>query len=159
MTADRLPLPWKDLRRAFEFDGSLRDIVIADADLTLWQQAVDHVRGLGRAGPIQDDEGRTPLPHAVEEIFRLAAQGDARLSVDLGGIRINCFFFTDDEIEFDLDPREVASEQDAKRVLGFMRGLAEATSRQVDLRDESHLARWLTFDPATSRWILGIGLQ
>lgn len=153
MTDERLPIPWKDLRRAFNFDGSLRDIVVLEADRQLWQQTIDYVRQLNCAGSVRLDEGAPPLPDDVGNIFALSAQGEARLSIDLGRIRVNCFFFADDEIEFDLDPREVTSEEDATSLLGFMRGLGEAAGRNVHLTEENaHDWRWLTFDPATSAW-------
>lgn len=153
MIDEGLPIPWKDLRRAFNFDGSLRDIVVLKADRQLWQQAIDYVRQLDRAGSVHMDESAPPLPNDVGDIFALSAQGEARLTIDLGGIRVNCFFFADDEIEFDLDPREVTSEADATSLLSFVRGLGEAAGRKVHLTEENaHEWRWLTFDPVTSAW-------
>lgn len=71
----------------------------------------------------------------------------------LGHVQLNCFFFGELEIEFDLSPKEVASEAEARSILSFMRGLGRVTGRQVHLTEENvHDWRWLTFDPASDGW-------
>ncbi len=47
-------------------------------------------------------------------------------AIDLGGVQANCQFFAEEEIEFDIDPREVQTEQTVGR-------LSEVTGRISDL--------------------------
>jgi len=70
---------------------------------------------------------------------KLPEQGwaDQLLSVDLHGPIANTHFFTETEIEFDLDPGEVASQRELDAVLQFMHLLANATGRETILTPEN----------------------
>jgi hypothetical protein len=46
-------------------------------------------------------------------------------------------FFTVEEIEFDIDPREVKGQQELNALFGFMRCLAQATDKEVVLTAEN----------------------
>lgn len=155
MTTDELglPIPWADLRQAFHIDGSLRDIVVVDTDLGDWERAYGYVRQLGAAADSRLESDPDPLPGTVLEVFALHDERSTRLEVHLGQVQLNCFFFGEMEIEFDLSPKAVASEAEARSILSFMRGLGRATGRPVHLTEENvHEWRWLTFEPASNGW-------
>jgi hypothetical protein len=50
---------------------------------------------------------------------------------------INCHFFQDDEIEFDLDPCEVTDATKAEALAVFMRALGDTTGRVVVLTGDN----------------------
>jgi hypothetical protein len=150
---DQLPVPWVDLSRAFHVDGSFRDIVIGDTDLRDWERAYEFVRSLDEEGLARLEPDPDPLPSTVSEIIALRQDRSVRLGVHLGNVLLNCFFFGELEIEFDLDPKEVASEAEALSVVSFIRRLGRATGRPAHLTEESsHDLRWLTFDPSSDSW-------
>jgi len=160
MTTDEvaLPVPWADLRRAFHVDGSLRDIVVVDTAVSDWERAYEYVLELGAAETARLAADPDPLPSGLPEIFARRDEQGAMLAVFLGKVQLDCFFFGETEIEFDLSPKEVGSETEARSVLSFMRGLGRAIGRPVHLTEESvHNCRWLTFDPAEDLWIFEPG--
>jgi hypothetical protein len=77
------------------------------------------------------------LPGRVEEAFPLDGQCDRLLSVRFCGVLANCHFFTPGEIEFDIDPREVAGQPQLDGVFGFMRCLAQSVGRDTVLCPEN----------------------
>ena len=71
------------------------------------------------------------------------------LSVDLAGVRLGCYFFTPSVIEFDFDPRDVTTDEQAAAVLAFMRRLGEVLAKPVVLAHESRPDDPIVrFDPA-----------
>jgi hypothetical protein len=52
-------------------------------------------------------------------------------------VRINCHFFVPDEIELDIDPREVTGPEELAAVLQFVEQLARATGKDAVLTPES----------------------
>jgi hypothetical protein len=68
------------------------------------------------------------------------------LRIDLGGVVANCHFFSSDEIECDLDPKEVRTARDHDKVLGFVVGLAHAVNGEVQITDENQPERtWVRY--------------
>jgi len=52
-------------------------------------------------------------------------------------VQANCHFFTVEEIEFDIDTREVKGQQELNALLEFMRCLAHATDKEAVLTAEN----------------------
>ena len=50
---------------------------------------------------------------------------------------LNCSFYAEDEIEFDLDPRDVSSEDEFLRVMDFMRLIGKRLAKDVLLTEEN----------------------
>ena len=53
------------------------------------------------------------------------------LSIWLGGVQLNCHFFTEREIELDLDPRQKTSEESFNALRQFMEHLADALQHPI----------------------------
>jgi len=53
-----------------------------------------------------------------------------RMTISINEILINCYFFSEDEIEFDIDPNEINDVNDASKVFGFMKNLAMVLGKQ-----------------------------
>jgi hypothetical protein len=53
------------------------------------------------------------------------------------GVRLNCHFFDEQELEFDLDPSQVTGQVQLDGLLAFMRSLAAAVARTVLLSPEN----------------------
>jgi len=123
----------------FEPDGfgSLRDIYVLDADERNWQSVVDWIRTSGLPYAFHLDGKPRPLPAAVQDIFRLRDDAVTGLSIDLDGVVVRGHFFMPDEIEFDLDPRDVVRPDQADRVLGFVQDLADLLGKPAILTPEN----------------------
>jgi hypothetical protein len=152
-TPDRLPVPWPDLQYAFRVDGCLRDVVVEPADKPDWQRAYDYVRDLVAAGHARVESNPVELPQDVVEVFALRDVDSPWLHLFLDSVQVNCHFFGELAVEFDVDPREITSPSAAAKLLVFVEGLGAALARPVDVtHDDQRHAIWLTFDPTTRAW-------
>jgi hypothetical protein len=52
-------------------------------------------------------------------------------------VQLNCHFFVEAEIEFDLDPREVRGQEQLTALLVFMAQIAAATNKSCMMTPES----------------------
>ena len=102
-----------------------------------------------------------PLPEQVETIFALSYERITELCIDREHLVLNCFFFTDEEIEFDLDPHDYPSdefgEQQIARLLDFMRIIGKLLNKAIVLTPENCSSLPLfRFDPETNeeKWFL-----
>lgn len=127
---------WEQVRRAFEWDGALRDIYVRGAGIEHWQRALDALR----VSPFPLRYSRSgvecELPTEAAAAFPPPDQCDRLLSVDLGGPIANAHFFTESEIEFDLDPSELRGQPELDAVVDFLRLLADATGLVTILTPE-----------------------
>jgi hypothetical protein len=72
------------------------------------------------------------------------------LAFDIGGIQVACHFFIESEIEFDLWPREVDSQEQLDKLLQFICLIGDTVRKTVSLCFES-FAQYpiITYDPST----------
>ncbi len=133
---------------AFEPDGMLRDIYVFDTDVRDWQRVIDYLRARPYSLAFTAGDQFLPLPDAAR-IFELQVELTCSLSVDRQGMNLMCHFFTTEQIELDLDPRDYADGRHIDELLAFMRGLGEVVDKPVILTPESS-PRYplLRFDPA-----------
>jgi hypothetical protein len=130
-------MDWDRAASDFEPDGSLRDIYVFGTDLSDWQRVLDALR-TWRPGPnLRIDGEPAAIPDKAEEIFARARKLGASLSVEVADALVNCHFFREDEIEFDLDPRDVAGPEQLEALGRFMRILGEATGKPVVMTMEN----------------------
>ncbi len=136
---------------AFEPDGMLRDIYVFDTDARDWQKVIDDLRA--NSYPLEFTAGGEPMPLPdVARIFELRRELSCSLSIDRPSMSLMCYFFTTDQIEFDLDPRDFTDEQQIDRLLVWMRSIGELLDKPVVLTPESSPDRpLLRFDPAHGR--------
>jgi hypothetical protein len=154
MSEHDLPVAWEQLKDAFKVDGSWRDIYVLETDLNVWERVLGWIRGLGATGVARLEYEPEPVPKTVAEIMEArAVSSDGLLKIYIDGLQINCHFFGELQIEFDIDPREVKGPAEARVVLDFMRGLASAANDSVHLTEENMSGwRWLTYDPRSDQW-------
>ena len=125
------PPDWNEAKKLFEWDGSLVDIFVARTTLTDWANLLFLLRQ--RAWPYkyqeEDIEMEMPSEFVGSALSRL-------LMVQVGHLSVNCHFFDEDEIEFDIDTREVKGPADYDELLGFMRMIGASLGKPVCLAAE-----------------------
>jgi hypothetical protein len=77
------------------------------------------------------------LPTSAADAFPRTGECNRRLSVWFAEVLANCHFFTAEEIEFDIDPRDVKGQRELNALFDFMRCLAQATDKDVVLTAEN----------------------
>lgn len=124
----------------FEPDGSLRDVVVLQSSVALWQQLFRELPSTG--WPYQFERDNEPSDLAgfdVVDYLNRAAEGadvSVRLSVQVQSIWFDSFLFTADEIEFSFSP-EVVNGASFYAVEQFMLWLADVLGGRVILTMES----------------------
>jgi hypothetical protein len=132
-------------RKLSEFwvpDGSLREVYFTDTSLEDWVNFIRFIQGFQHQYSY-DHEAQPVWP--VEQIFA-NREAPHLLSINIGGIFINCHFFIAEEIELDIDPREVTGPAQHHAILEFIAAMAKALQRSAVLTRENEEVRpFLTF--------------
>ena len=130
-------MKWEDYSVEFEFDGSWRDV--PNTTISHWQILVDFLHSNIYEHSCTVDGEKSELPSLAKEIFDAKHEFKPLLHLTVGSAILNCHFFTDEEIEFDLDPREIQSERQAEQIFAFMRQIGELLDKEVILTPENLL--------------------
>ena len=128
---------WASLASDFSPDGSLRDIYIFDTTVEDWQAIVDRVRRADVTLRFFVDGETAQLPERVADVFAIQQRATPSLRIETDGIGINCHFFARDEVEFDVDPREILGPAKLDVVVRFMKLLSETVRKAVVLTHEN----------------------
>ena len=59
------------------------------------------------------------------------------LKIDFNGVNFHCYFFLPDQIEFDIDPREIKTVTDFESIEKFMISISKTLKNQVTLTGEN----------------------
>ena len=136
-------ISWDRCCEAFHVDGSLRDIYVFGTNTSDWDRFLDLVRSSTWSWSYAADASSDLLPESAEQVFADTDRAKA-LHVDLGSIQVACHFFVPEEIELDIDPREVQSQEAMDRVLSFVLRLGRCLEKEVVLTEENS-ADWVWF--------------
>lgn len=127
---------WNDVSHFFEVDGSLRDIIVRETSVLDWETLISLSRQLGNVSYQADGEDAA-LPSAAN---LLSDKGRTHcMKVDLGGPVVMALFSDCEEMELDLDPREIGSQDELDRVLNFCSKLSLELERDVAITEEGNL--------------------
>ena len=152
--------PFVNYTKAFYVNGSFRDIYVFETDEQDWQKLLTFLRSGPYSIEFAVDEQLMPLPERIETIFALRYNHSTVLHIDKGHLALNCFFFTSEEIDFDLDPRDFQGDtagQQISRLLEFLRTIGQLLNKAVVLTPEGDSSFALfRFDPETGeeKWFL-----
>jgi hypothetical protein len=120
----------------FEEDGSLLDIYVFGTTLEDWGRFLELVR---RSYPTEFRVAYEPreMPDDPAAIFEMAENDPAWVNFFVDGVCIHCLFYGPEALELDLDPREVRTPEQGRRVLHFLKQIGDALNRTVLLTAES----------------------
>lgn len=138
-------LEWEESKTAFDWDGSWRDLYVFDTSAEDWQRLVGFVKESGQTYTLRRDGEICPLPAHVSVLLRRDREAGFLLSIDVSGLWVNTHFFCAEQIELDIDPREVQSEERARALFEFMRGIGQALGKAVRLTPEN-LSDYVLFE-------------
>lgn len=130
-------LVWDAVSGEFAFDGSWRDIYVLGTDMADWQRILDALRQADYDLAYFRENLPAELPAEAPQAFPLSGACDRLLAVRFAGVQANCHFFTPEEIEFDIDPREVQGQEQLDAVFGFMRCITDAVGKEAILTAEN----------------------
>jgi hypothetical protein len=120
---------WANCRADFSFNGAFVDLIAYTAGSAEW----DAFWAALRSGPFElrayQDGEPIPLPETVAWFLAEQEKATVMVSVLSRTVTANCHFFSD--LELDIDPREVVSEEAFESVLALMRFVAAAVGLPV----------------------------
>ena len=151
-------LLWEDVSRLFEPDGSLLDAYVFETTVADWQNFVDLVRPAGWWFTYSEDGYAVRLPERVEEVLARSGEMAVLLQVrPVPEVLVNVHFFIEEEIEVDLDPRELQGQEQLDAVCAFLRAVGRRLGRPMVLTPENGAAHPLIgYDLASDR-VLRLG--
>jgi FAD/FMN-containing dehydrogenase len=144
-------MDWDDYKKAFEFDGTWRDIYVPETELKDWKTLLEFLAEGHFPVRFLVNDTEQPLHTNVWQIFQDKKQDRIPLLwIDVAGVMLACHFFEQNEIEFDLDPREVTGEKHAQALLDFMKQIGDELDKNIFLTEEDAAEDiWFSYDPAT----------
>lgn len=128
---------WSEVRDELFPDGTLRDIYVLDTSIADWQRVLDGLRRGAFALDYALEGATAALPVNASVLFADERLHMSRLRIALGSVTIHCHFFQVDQIEFDIDPRDIEGQGELTAVVDFMRLVASACGKDVLLTPEN----------------------
>lgn len=132
---------WKDIEWIFEKDGALRDIYVQNATILDWKKVVDLLNSDYKLTfGVYEDNLTDKLDFGYVKTMFADETGELETksaTIDLDGIVVKCYFFLIDQIEFDINPSEIHSELELKKVTDFMKTISAELEKQVTLCGEN----------------------
>ena len=124
-----------DYRSIFKPDaGTLLDIMVFNVQVKDWQHLLASLSKRYSLFYSEDGVSKS-LPHA-DSIFQARLQRSVMLEIMLPGFTLNSYFFLDSEIEIDLRPEDINSEEKAAAVFEFMMDISKYLGKEVFLTPE-----------------------
>ncbi|MGI4744027.1 MAG: hypothetical protein ACRYG7_53435 [Janthinobacterium lividum] len=146
---------WNELRKSvYQVDGSWRDIYVLNATRDDWKKWIEHVNDTYEVTFTAEGYKDGVVSNKVDAGF-IDYRWDeehytACASVFLRQVQINCHFFTDEQIENDIDPKEVESIDDHLRIVDYMKSISKLLGKEVILTEEnSEEAIWIKVNQDT----------
>ncbi len=128
---------WNDIQWIFEPDGSLIDIYVQDISLREWEKLIDHLNA--NFNLTYSDQDKIDKKYVLEYLQDTSGELESKsLTIQLEQIKVNGYFFLSEQIEFDIDPKEVNSLSDFELIEKFMTSISDTLQEQITLTAESN---------------------
>ena len=132
---------WQQLKEHIYYeDGSLRDIYIRNASPAAWKRWIYFINknydvrfmiGEALSGPQID-------PDVVTAHWKDPGQDHPSASILISGITMMTYFFSPDQIENDITPKEITCMEDHDQLLQYLKSVSNLLGRPVELTEESY---------------------
>lgn len=135
---------WEEIKWIFEPDGTLRDIYVENVNIEDWKILIDYLNTshILKYGPSNDNKivNKADKDYLIKLLTDETGEMELKtVSVIIENIIINTHFFTIDEIEFDVEPREINSETDYEKLLSFMNEISKLLNKPLILTGENQI--------------------
>ena len=132
---------WEDHKWIFQPNGMLLDIYVQEVNLAVWMELIDFLNSNYQLqyGFLSENETGDTIDKAyINKVFTDETGELDRKSVAimLDSVQVNCYFFLQDEIEFDADPKEFKGQEQFKTIIDFMTAISGSLKREVIMTAE-----------------------
>lgn len=127
-------LLWDEVRGFFDPDlmGALPDVLVPGASVEDWQAVLDLIDERGWKHQYSEGESVLPVPRAETALSRPAEADCPQLRVWLADDALAIFrFYSADEIDFDVDLRELQGQERLDLFCGFLTAIGQRLAKPV----------------------------
>lgn len=132
---------WKNIEWIFEKDGALRDIYVQNATISDWKKVInllnsDYKLTFG----VNEDKLTNKIDFRYVKTMFADETGELETksaTINLNGIVVKCYFFLENQIEFDINPAEISSELELNTIMAFMKSISSKLGKQITLCGEN----------------------
>jgi hypothetical protein len=128
---------WNEIKAELEPDGSLRDIYVLDTNISIWEKLLTEITLSKYVFKFTHGEIQLDIPSCFSSIKTLQESNPTTLTILVNHIKINCHFFVESEIEMDICPSEVNSEDNFNSLIEFLKWLSKVSNSNVVLTHEN----------------------
>ena len=132
---------WKNIEWIFEKDGALRDIYVQNATISDWEKVVDLLNSEYKLTyGVYEDNLTDKIDFGYVKTMFADETGELETksaTIDLSGIVVKCFFFLENQIEFDINPTEIKTESEFNKITDFMKSVSSKLEKQITLCGEN----------------------
>jgi len=121
---------WEEYKSEFKPDGFLRDLLIKDVDIKDWHSVIHFLKSTHAMLEFFIDGRQAPLPHDFATVINDPSH-DYLLSVNLGGVDMNCPMNAADQIELVFDPVMIDDEFKANLIFRLMSTIGRTLDKPV----------------------------
>ena len=134
---------WEEIKWIFEHDGTLRDVYIQDINIQHWIVLIDFLNSnfVIKFGVFGEDRlDKIDKEYALKYLIRESDEIESKsISIIVDDILINCHLFSETEIEFDIDPKEIKTTLELDKILNFMKLVSKQLNKQIILTGENQI--------------------
>lgn len=133
---------WNDIKWIFEPNGSLRDLYVQETSIEDWEKIIDllNEKYQVKYWKSESDEYVFQIDKEYSIAYFLDETGEMEfrhIKIQLGSVQMNFYFFLVEQIEFDIDPKEINSIDDFEQIENFMIDVSRILGKQITLTEES----------------------
>jgi hypothetical protein len=134
-------MSWEHIKESIYFeDGSLRDIYVLNTTQQDWFKWAEHVNSKYKVefynGLKQSIENRINIK-IIEEYWAGNSNCLSSARIFIREMIVMCYFFSDLEIENDIQPKEVKSVDDHLALLKYLKEISRLLQKELVLTEES----------------------
>jgi len=131
-----MKIDWNKIKWIFKPDGTLRDIYIQEVSLSDWNNLIDLINE--KYTVKYKGKKKIAKQEVIEYLMDETGEVEFKtVSIELEKIKLNCHFFLEDEIEFDIHPKQINSLEDFEFLEKFMNDVSKSLDNQVTLTYEN----------------------
>lgn len=124
----------------YYLDGSFRDIYVHNTTKEDWQIWADYVnKNYKTTFQVYDKQVKENMVDVsiIFDYWNGVNENCSTATIFIDDIQINAHFFTDQEIENDITPKEIKTIDDHDKLINYMVGLSNALNKKVILTPEN----------------------
>ncbi len=134
-------MDWKLLQNIYyEDNGTWRDIYIHNTTKLDWKKWINLVNENYRLEFYNGLTGRTEYKikfKIIHDYWDGKHNTGSSTKIEIGSIDINCHFFTEEEIENDIDPKQVKNIEDHNLLISYLLLIESTLNKKVILTPEN----------------------